>query len=306
MAHASDPHSPITIRGLVTAQGRAVVHARVEVWDLHGTKIATGFTNSTGSFVITTAAAPGEYVLLVEIGSDVKDQRFRFDKSDREVNTAFPSAGGSPATLQAMCTISALELAVPAKAREHLSLAEREFGRLNFDGAEKEIGWALQIDSTFAAAFSMRALLRLASHDPNGAILDAMQALALDPGEAGAYVALATAHNVLHEYSMAEAAAQRALEMRPDFWQGRLELAKALYGEGRLIPALHELDELDKDFPDVHLVRANVLMRLDRIDGATREFSEFLQESPNDSRREEVQQIVIRAADKSVPDASRK
>jgi tetratricopeptide (TPR) repeat protein len=98
-----------------------------------------------------------------------------------------------------MYTVSAQQLRVPTKARAHLKLAQREFSRSNLAGAEKEIDQALQVDSICAAAFSMRALLRLASRDFNGAIENATRAIALDPNESDAYVALATAYNSLTE-----------------------------------------------------------------------------------------------------------
>jgi hypothetical protein len=66
-----------------------------------------------------------------------------------------------------------------------LEAAQREFSRLNLAGAQREIERALQVDSTFAAAFPMRALLRLATRDPNGAVEDATRAVALDPGNPG-------------------------------------------------------------------------------------------------------------------------
>jgi tetratricopeptide (TPR) repeat protein len=194
-----------------------------------------------------------------------------------------------------MYTVSAQELRVPAKARAHLKLAQREFSRSNFGQARREVDQALQVDSICAPALSMRALLRLASRDLSGAIEDAMRALALDPTGADANVALATAYNSLGEFQKAEAAAQQTLAMHPDFWQGRLELAKALYGQERLVPALRELKELNRDFPDVHLVRANILMRLNRSEEATTEFSQFLREAPNDPRREQIQRIINRA-----------
>jgi len=204
-----------------------------------------------------------------------------------------------------MYTVSAQQLRVPTKARAHLKLAQREFGRSNLGGAEKEIDQALQVDSICAAAFSMRALLRLASRDFNGAIENATRAIALDPNESDAYVALATAYNSLTEFQKAEVTAQRALGTRSDFWQGRLELAKSFYGQGRLVPALRELDKLNRDFPDVHLVRANILMRLNRGEEAMVEFRQFLREAPGDPRSEQVVRIVNRASAASPPTPSR-
>jgi len=92
--------------------------------------------------------------------------------------------------------------------------------------------------------------------------------------------------------------------MRPDFWQGRLEMAKALYGEGRLVLALRELDELHKDFPDVHLVRANTLVGLARRDEAVREFGLFLQEAPRDRRSDQIRRIVAGINESTSPASS--
>jgi len=56
--------------------------------------------------------------------------------------------------------------------------------------------------------------------------------------------------------------------------------------------ALRELDVLQRDFPDVHLVRGNVLMHLDRRQEALGEFDMFVREAPSDSRGDRIQQIV--------------
>ena len=293
-AETPDTSRRTFIHGLIaTAEGHPVARATVELRDLRGMKMAVGFTDGAGRFAITATAMPGEYVLVVAKELQIGDERVTLDQSDREVTIALPVAWWTAAApSQPMYTVSAQELRVPTKAREHLKLAHQEFSKLNFARAEREIGQALRVDSTCAAAFSMRALLRLASRDPSGAIEDATRALALDSGEADAYVALATAHNSLREFQSAETAAQQALSRRPDFWQARLEMAKALYGEDRFVLGLRELDELNNDFPDVHLLRANLLQRLDRSQEAAEEFRRFLREAPNDPRSEQVKRIV--------------
>jgi tetratricopeptide (TPR) repeat protein len=302
-AQTPDASRLIFIHGLIaTARGQPVARATVELRDLRGMKMAAGFTDSAGKFTLTTTAIPGEYVLLAVKELQIGDERITLDQSDREVTIAFPVAPSTVAALsQPTYTVSAQELRVPAKARAHLKSAHLEFSKLNFGGAEREIDQALRVDSMCAAAFSMRALLRLASGDPKGAIEDATRALALDSGEADAYVALATAYNSLGEFQRAETAAQEALTRRPDFWQARLEMVKASYGEGRFVLALCELDELNNDFPDVHLVRANILQRLDRGQEAAEQFSQFLREARNDPRSEEVKRIVASSTAVAIP-----
>ena len=202
-------------------------------------------------------------------------------------------------------TVSARDLRMPAKAGAHLKLAHQKFSKSDFAGAETEVDRALRIDSRFAPAFSMLALLRLAERDLDGAVEAATHALSLDPAEAEAYLALATAYNAQREFQKSETAAQQVLWMRPDFWQGRLELAKAFYGQGRFVPALRELDALNKDFPDVHLVRANILACLNRRDEAAKEFAQFLLEAPNDPRREQVERIVSQRSETATAAPSR-
>jgi tetratricopeptide (TPR) repeat protein len=309
VAHAqtSETNRPTLIHGLiVTAQGQPVARATVEVRDLRGMKIATGFTDTAGSFAITTVAKPGEYVLLAAKELQIEDARITLGRPDREATIAFPTASANAAaTPQQMYTVSLQELRVLAKARAHLKLAQEKFSKLNFAGAQREIDQALRVDSTYAAAFSMRALLRLASRDFTGAIEDATRSLILDSGEADAHLALATAYNSQGEFQKAEASALLALGIRPDFWQGRLELAKAFYGQGRLILALRELDELKMDFPDTHLVRANILVRLNRSEEAAKEFSQFSHEAPNDPRSQQANLIVSRALSAGIPPSSR-
>jgi tetratricopeptide (TPR) repeat protein len=303
VGQSADPNHRTLIHGLiVTAQGRPVAHATVEMRDLRGIKMATGFTDTNGSFAMTTSARHGEYVLLAAKELQVGDERIILDQPDHEVTIELPSALVSAAEMpEQIYTVSAQELRMPAKARAHLRLAQQKFSKSNFAGAEKEIDQALQADSMCAPAFSMRALLRLAARDLDGAAEDATRALALDSGETDAYLALATVYNAQGEFQKSEAAARRVLGMRPDLWQGGLELAKAFYGQGRLVLALRELDELNRDFPDVHLVRANILVRLNRSDEAMKEFSQFLREAPNDPRREQVERILTPASGTATP-----
>jgi tetratricopeptide (TPR) repeat protein len=306
VAQAPDAERRTLVHGLiVTAEGQPVARATVEVRDLRGLKMAAGVTDSAGSFAITTLARPGEYFLVATKALQIGDERIRLDQPDREVTVALPRAWRAAAAPSGpMYTVSAEQLSVPAKTRAHLMRAQQMFSKSELAGADREIDQALQLDRSYAPAFSMRALLRLALRDFNGAVRDATRALALDSGEAGAYLALATAHNSLGEFPQAEAAAQQALGMSLDFWQGRLELAKAFYGEGRLVLGLRELDELNKDFPDVHLVRANILVRLNRGEEAAGEFREFLREAPNDPRRQQIEDIVSRAGGAAAPPAA--
>jgi tetratricopeptide (TPR) repeat protein len=181
---------------------------------------------------------------------------------------------------------------VPSKAVAHLEAAQRDFLKMQLAQATEEINRAIRIDPGFAQAFRMMALVHLAEKDFTRSVESAAQAIRLDGADAYSWVALATAYNSLNEWPAAEAAAGRALEVNPSAWQGQLELAKSFYGEGRFTLALSTLDQVHQDIPDIHLVRANSLMRLGRPQEAAQQFAAFLHRASGDSREEQIRQIL--------------
>jgi tetratricopeptide (TPR) repeat protein len=192
-------------------------------------------------------------------------------------------------------TVSLAQLSIPAKVVKHLESAQKRFTNRDMPGTMVEIGRALKIDPNCARGFSLRSFVKLAENDFDGAIEDAVRAVALDPHDAESYLALATAYNDAKEFSSAGEAALLAVNIAPNVWQGRLELAKSFYGQGQFVLALNALNLIHTDFPDVHLVRADVLMQLERSREAAEEFKLFVTQSPNDARDERIRQIVAHA-----------
>ena len=206
------------------------------------------------------------------------------------------SGGDRPAgQVPSPYVVSVTRLRIPARAAGHLEAAQLRFAKMQLAEAASDLDRAIEIDPEFAQAFRMKALVSLAEKDFTGSVENAAHAIRLDGADAYSWVALATAYNSLKEWPEAEAAASQALLLDASAWQGRLELAKSAYGEARFDLALYILDQLDRDIPDVHLVRANSLMRLGRPEQATRQFSIFLQEAPGDSRADRIREILIRA-----------
>jgi tetratricopeptide (TPR) repeat protein len=283
----------VLIHGHIVAQGEPVALATVELRDLHGVQMGTSLTDRAGRFTISSVAAPGEYVLLAAKQMQIGDERITLDQPDVEVTITLP-AGSTVVAAEGRqdYAVSVQQLRIPEKVRLLLKLASQEFAKSNIAAAGQDVERALHIDDSCAAAYSMRAFLRIASKNLNGAINDAKRAALLDPYDANAYLAQATAYNSLTQFQDAEEASRQALRLRPDLWQGQLELAKALLGQGRFVPAWRELDELRKDFPDIHLVRANVLVGLHRGGEAAKEFSRFVQEAPDDPRDRQVQKLI--------------
>lgn len=206
--------------------------------------------------------------------------------------SSFAQTVAGPKARSPQYAVSVQQLRVSPKIRAHLAKAQQQFYRMKLSAAAEEIDQALRIDPACAQAFTMRAFIKLASQDASGAAEDAAYSASLDPNDAQAFLALATAYNSTRNFQKAEAAAGQVLRLRPDLWQGRLELVKALYQQNRLDEALLELASLKNDFPDVHLVRGNVLMKLGRRGEGAKEFQAFLDQAPHDPRGARIKQIV--------------
>lgn len=277
---------------IVSFEGEPVADATVEIRDLRGIPLGSSFSDISGRFEIYADAVTGQYMLLASKGARFADVRIVMDQPDLAVAIVLPFkfeiAGKKPLGQ----TVSVKQLSIPAKAWTHLAAAQKQFNRLDLATALKEMDTAIRADPAFAQALSMRAFVKVALRDFWGAVQDAQRGISLDPDDAESYVALGTAYNSLNEFRKAENAVEQALSIQPDSWQAQLELAKSLYGQGRFVLALWELDAVGRDFPDVHLVRGNVLMRLDRGQEAAEQFGLFISEAPGDPRKEQIKRII--------------
>jgi len=268
--------------------------AVVKLFDSRGVEIASTNTDEKGTFLIKTDARQGEYELIVTRSQQLNEERITLGRTNVQIRLVVTSAP-SHAPRPAGSTVSARQMETPDKARAHVLAAQERFSRIDLPGALEALNAAIHIDATCSEPWSMRALVKLASKDFDGAAGDAREAIQLDPENASAYLALGTAQNSMQEFRGADQTLRQALEIEPDLWQAQLELAKSWYGEKRFVLSLRQLDLITQDFADVHLVRANVLMSLDRRNEGIEEFARFLQQAPNDPRISQVRQILAQA-----------
>ena len=294
-SHAVAQASPSSeqIRGVVVnVQSPAAGNVSLELRDLRGVRFASSATDADGAFAIAAPPQRGEYILLASKGPFLVGQEIVWEGGRPEYRITLPAVSLQTGPKHDGNTISVNRLGTSEKTRNYIHLAEQKFSDLRFDEALQDLTHALEQDPRCAAALTMRAFVRLAEKDPQGAAEDATRAVALDPDGEESYIALATALNSLGEFKKAAEASVQTLMLDIDSWQARLELAKSLYGQKQFVLALHELDLLDKDFPDVRLVRGNTLARLGRREEARTEFAAFLERFPDDPRAPQVRQVL--------------
>jgi tetratricopeptide (TPR) repeat protein len=277
---------------VISSRGHAAPHVDVEIRDTRGYRLATSATDVGGGFSIQAPSGKGTYILLASTGPTLVGQQILWQGGETEFNITLPDLPSSTRSRPDDNTVSVNRLATSEKTRKYIQRAQNEFTQLHTDEALRSLDAALQVDPRCAAAFTMRAFIRLATRDFNGALDDATRATSLDPDNTDSYIALSTALNSTGQFQKGAEAAAQGLMLDIDSWQARLELAKSLYGQNHLVLALHELDLLDVDFADVRLVRANVLMRLGRREEGRTEFAGFLENFPEDPRGPQVRAIL--------------
>ena len=270
-----------------------MVGATVELVDPMGNQLAVATSNEAGQFEIVTRASEGQYELVITNSKQLNDEQITLGRTDVQIALKVSAASASP--IRSGYAVSVGQLGIPDKARQHILAAQQHFSKMEYDAALRDEDAALTLDPACSEAWSMKALVRLAMRDFQSAIEDARRSIELDRQNAAAYLALGTAHNSLRQFESAGQVLKRALEIDPDLWQAQLELAKTWYGDKKWVLALRELDLINKDFADVHLVRANVLMSLHRTPEGAQEFARFVDEAPQDSRVPEVQRILTHA-----------
>ena len=188
--------------------------------------------------------------------------------------------------------VSIARLKTSSTAWSHLQAAHRKLANGNLVEAAAEADQVLHNDPRCAPALSMKAFIELAAKNSTAAVQDAAKATLIDPYDAVSFIALAMAYNASGAFSESQRAARDALRVQPDAWDARLELAKGLYSQGQWDAALRELNAIRKDFPDVHLVKGNVLMSLGNRQEGAAEFTKFVEEAPLDRRVDRIKQII--------------
>ena len=279
------------VRGvLTTIDSKPLSGATVEIFDQSGGQVAKTLTDSDGQFAIVTNVVAGQYELIVTNSGQLNDEQIQLGRTDLNIRLAIsPIREGIELRRN---TVSARQLAIPPKTRARIVSAQRRFERGNIRGAMTELDAAVTLSPSCSEAWSMRAFIKLSDRDIDGAIRDASRAFELDRTNAEALVALGTAFNSQKNFETAEARLHRALSLHPDSWQAQLELAKAWYGQRKFVLALRQVDLVQRDFPDVHLVRANILMSLGRKQAGAEEFEMFLRAAPGDRRAPQIKTIL--------------
>ena len=121
------------------------------------------------------------------------------------------------------------------------------------------------------------------------------KSISLDSNSADAYLALGAVFNQTRDYSQAETALLRGLELKPEAFAGHYELAKTYWELGRWREAAPHVRKAVAGMPDVaspHVLLGNILLRENNPQGALIEYQEYLRLDPNGLMAQGVRQMI--------------
>ena len=288
-----DAPRTLSIAGSVrTTSNQPVSDAKIEVHDIStGAVVATGYTNFGGNFEVRELQQ-GIYEVTATYG--VLQARERVELRIGEYNLNFRIADDSEGGRGP--TVSVANLKVPGKAKSSLHKAQEYVEKGRLEDGRKELQKALQVYPTYAEAYTLLGIIDLDQQDTNGATASLEKAITYDPNSALAFMALGGAYNVTRKYDDAVRALNSAIRLAPQSWQAYFEMAKACLGKQDFSNALQQVTKAEqlatREFPTMHLVKANALLGLKEYGKAAAELETYLARNPQGPNAVEARQAL--------------
>ena len=262
-----------------TADDRGMSDVRVEVRSVSGEVVATGYSDSTGTFHINQVA-PGSYEIVALKGVNEGRERVQVAGMETDVVVHLPlrttAADGSS-------SVSVAQFKVPEKARKLYNKGNEALQKNKLDDAKKFAAKALEVYPQFAEALTLRGILRMSDGQTADGMADFDAAIKADPSYALAYTTMGAALNHAQKFDEASRTLLRAIALQPSGWQAYYELAKSSLGKGDYSTALKNISkacEISQEYAPVHLVKAHALLGMKMYQDAVGELELYLTREP--------------------------
>jgi len=191
--------------------------------------------------------------------------------------------------------VSALDLSVPANARQEYEKGQRALQENKWDASISHFRKAIKLYEPFPQAYTMAGTAYLEQKNFKEAEKALERATTLDAKSSEAYLALGAVFNQTRQYAQAETALLRGLELRPDAPGGHYELARTYWELGRwqeAAPHARKAVSLTPDLASPHALLGNILLREHNAQGALHEYQEYLRLDPKGSMADGVRQMI--------------
>ncbi len=284
-----------TVSGSVTTvDNHPVPDARVDIRTVDGSRsVGTVYSNQRGGFEVNDVPY-GDYELVVTAG--LRETQQRIEVHGVQVAVVMRLANNDASEAGGRTSVSVAQMQVPEKARKAYKKAEEAFSHNKLDEARSQALKALDAYPDYAEALTLKGILDMQNRNPEDARAALEKAVQSDGSYGMAYIALGAAYNALHRFDDAVRVLNRAVSYSPAAWQAYFERARALEAKENWTASLADLDKaakfIDKDFPVLHLVRANDLIGLRSYPEAQAELQTFLQKEHTGSNADEARRVL--------------
>jgi tetratricopeptide (TPR) repeat protein len=271
----------VVIQGITQSAFKVPIpQLQVSLRNLSNGDIVIGTSDSAGTFQLV--APEGNYVLSAALATDIAAQKLRVTEGQRLVHLTMPATKGTHFDHQS--AISLFQLKIPANAHKALQHAIEASTKNKIEKAIDYTDKAIDLYPQYAEALAIRATLER-STNLHQALIDAQKAIDLDPNFGMGYAALGSVYTEYGRFDDAIRSLNRAITIQPDAWWGRYEMMRALVGKRDYSAALMQLQRtcnlVPKNFPLLHLAKADVLIGLNDESSAIKELEAYLQEAPS-------------------------
>ena len=287
----------ITVR---TSQETPATDARVEIHDMNGASVASGYTNTGGLFEVTGRFPAGTYEVIATLGLSEARERMNLSGGGfASIAVRLPTNSDPQRGIGGSASVSVAQYKVPDKARKFFKKAQESLEKSKLDEAKENLRKALEMYPHYAEALCLRGVLKIDSRDHEGAIADLDAAIQVDSSYAMSYFALGAVYNLTSKFDDALRALERGTTLAPTAWQGYFETAKAQIGKADYAAALRQLDRAQalnkQNYPLISLLKGHTLLALKQYPEAMTELEAFLEKAPADPQSEAARQMLGRA-----------
>jgi hypothetical protein len=288
-----------TISGTVreNATDRPLDFVTVKLWALASGANATTSTSSSGNFTFTDVPGGTYYLVVEEKGYQNLQEEINVNGHAavgvqlmlKRSGDAADGAGGSQ-------TVSARDLTIPKKAREAMArglLLENE--KSDYKGSIEQFQHAIKEFPGYYEAYMQMGLAYEKLGDTAKAEESMRTSVDLSKHKFGnALSSLAFLYSGEKRFADAEPVAREAVTLNPNAWDAQLELARALHGLDRApeaeAPALTVL-RLKPDFVQIHLLLANIHLKLHNYQALLQDLDSYLQAAPDTPEAAQARQM---------------
>jgi len=279
------------VRDAVTNQ--AADGVLVELHVFNGAVVGQVFTSQNGSFDFGILPSDSYTVVVESDGYERINQQIFLTSNMQDVMLELRRKGPDPYAPSGHI-VSVRELSIPRKAHDAMEKAVTLFQKTDYPASIIQFARAIKEYPDYYEAYAQMGMTHLKMGDQKTAEETLRKSIAVSKDMyADGMCMLATLLTDQQRFDEAAALARKATELDADMWQGKYELARALYGlddlEGAETSATAAA-ELYPDNPETYLVLANIHSHMHDYPKLVDDLNHYLKLNPTGQQAEQARQ----------------